>query len=151
MEPIAITRTIRLDDDPVAAWASLATAAGLAGWLGDEVRVDGGGDLVVGASARVTDEGTIRRLVVTGADEHRSLSFAWWDEAAPEQASTVTVRLEADDDGTVVTVTERLAGGAVAHLADASVVDLVGADADLAWDRRLRALVGDHRCELVGA
>ena len=145
MDHAIVTRSVRLDAEPLDAWASLSTADGLAGWLGDVLAhegVDGRGALQVGSSALVEDAGTVRRLVVTSVDDGRSLGFTWWSEDAPEQASTVMVALDdAEGEGTVVTVTERLAGAAVAQCFDAVVADL-GTDAEHAWDRRLRALLG---------
>ena len=137
----SVTRSIELPGSPEEAWASIATAEGLAGWLGDAVEVD----VVAGAAGFVREGSTVRRIVVTEVEEGRSIGFVWWDESAPEEASTVTIALApADGDGTrtsTVTVTERLAGAAHASLAGASIHDLV-APAEAAWDGRLQALTG---------
>lgn len=127
------------------AWASVGDADGLAGWLGHDVELD----LVAsGVAGLVRDGDAVRRLVVTEVDAGRSIGFVWWDEAAPEEASVVTIALTPGEGGTTVTVTERLAGAAHASIGFASIDDLVGA-ADAAWDARLQALVG--ACVLADA
>lgn len=119
-------------------WRSLGDDEGLAGWLGDTVDLE----VVPGAAGTVVDGSSVRRVVVTEVDEGRSVGFVWWDESSPEEASAVTIALAPGDDGTTtVTVTERLAGAAVASLGEATIGDLVGS-ADAGWDRRLQALVG---------
>jgi uncharacterized protein YndB with AHSA1/START domain len=163
----SVTRSIELPVPADEAWASISSADGLAGWLGDAVELD----LVAGAAGTIVDGDTVRRVVVTEVDAGRSVGFVWWDEAQPEQASVVTIALTPPDgadgngrtgrpDGTTstggptptdepasatpsttVTVTERLAGAASASLGGATVGDLV-ATADAAWDQRLQALVG---------
>lgn len=151
----SVTRSIELPVPADEAWASMGDAEGLAGWLGDAVELD----LVVGAAGTIVEGGTVRRVVVTEVDAGRSIGFVWWDEAAPQEASVVTIALTpvagiAGIDGidgattattitpaTTVTVTERLAGAASASLGGATVGDLV-ALADAGWDQRLQALVG---------
>ena len=139
----SVTRSIELPVSAEEAWTSIGGADGLAGWLGDAVELE----VIPGASGTVVDAGTVRRVVVTEVDAGRSVGFVWWDDDAPEEASVVTIALTPADgtgaDGaTTVTVTERLAGAASASIGSASIGDLALA-ADGAWDRRLRALVGD--------
>lgn len=139
----SVTRSIELPGTAEEVWTSLATAAGLAGWLGEAVELDR--ELVPGAVGRVIDGSAVRRLVVTEVDAGRSIGFTWWDEAAPDEASTVTIALApcgGDGGSTTVTVTERLAGAANASVGAATIGDLVEV-AEASWDRRLQALLGD--------
>jgi uncharacterized protein YndB with AHSA1/START domain len=149
----SVTRSIELPVSADEAWASIGGAEGLARWLGDAVELD----VTPGATGTIIDRGRVRRVVVTEVDAGRSVGFVWWDEAAPEEASVVTIALtptvgpdaaHADGARTTVTVTERLAGAASASIGGATVGDLVRA-ADTAWDRRLQALVGG--CALSAA
>lgn len=135
----SVTRSIELPVSAEEAWTSLRDGDGLAGWLGDVVDLPA---IEPGAAGAVVDEGVVRRLVVTDVEAGRSIGFVWWDETAPEDASTVTIAITPVDDGSsTVTVTERLAGGVVASLGAASVSDLT-ATVGGAWDRRLGVLVG---------
>lgn len=135
----SVTRSIELPVSAEEAWDSLRDAAGLEQWLGERVELD----VVPGAAGTVREGDVTRRVVVTEVDEGRSIGLVWWDEAAPEEASVVTIALAPGaDDATTVTVTERLAGAATASLGSASIGDLVG-KAEAAWDQRLQALVGD--------
>ncbi len=109
MDPFVI-RQVQLPVSAKEAWASFADAEGLRGWLGDEVDLD----VAVGAAGTVRDRGAIRRVVVTEVIEGERLGFTWWDEDAPAEASVVTVTLDEIDGATTVTVTESLAGTAVA-------------------------------------
>ncbi|WP_421118313.1 SRPBCC domain-containing protein [Aquihabitans daechungensis] len=145
MEPAAgaVTRSIDLPVTADEAWASIRDAEGLVGWLGDSVELD---EIVAGAAGTVREGDAVRRLVVTEVDEGRSVGFVWWDEAAPQEASVVRIVLTPADEGTTVTVTERMAGTASASIGAASVGDLFREDA---WDRRLQALVGT--CSLTDA
>lgn len=135
----SVTRSIELPAPADEVWRSIGEADGLAGWLGDGIDLE----LVPGAAGTVVDAGVARRVVVTEVDEGRSVGFVWWDEASPEEASVVTIALApGESEGTsTVTVTERLAGAAHAHLGEAAIGDLV-AGADAAWDQRLQALIG---------
>ncbi|QXC60070.1 SRPBCC family protein [Aquihabitans sp. G128] len=151
MDPLTITRSVRIDADLDAVWASVGDADGLAGWLGAAIEVD----LVAGAAGSVVDhDGTSRRLVVTTVDgvaPRRQVGFTWWDEDRPDDASHVTIAVEGDGDGARVTVTETLDpvsvgshGGRASALGGAHVGDLLDAGAALGhrWDARLGALLG---------
>lgn len=140
MDPV-VTRSLHLDCSAGQAWTSLATARGLAGWLGDEVDLE----VVVGAAGTVRAGDAVRRLVVTEVAVGRGISFTWWDEHQPEVASTVTISVRPDadaGDGCTVIVTERLGAAAPALASDASVADLVGVERR--WDDRLAQLVGER-------
>lgn len=125
-----VVRTVHLDLDREAAWRLVGTEAGLARWLGGEVRLDPS----AGAALRVVDDdGVARTGRVLDVDDGRSLTFAWSDDDGA--ASTVTLTVEGDDDGhgdgdgggSRVTVVEERAGGSVAACLDAGA----------AWDHRL--------------
>lgn len=135
----SVTRSIELPVSAEEAWTSLRDGDGLAGWLGDVVDLPA---VEPGAAGSVVDDGSVRRFVVTEVDEGRSIGFVWWDEATPRDASTVHIAITSDGgaETSTVTVTERLAGGVVASMGEASVADLV-AEAGCGWDRRLRMLV----------
>lgn len=136
----SVTRSIELPVPAEEAWSSLRDPDGLSGWLG-EVDLPA---IEPGAAGAIIEGGTVRRLIVTEVDEGRLIGFVWWEEGAPADASVVTIAVSPADDGetSTLTVTERLAGGVVASMGEASVADLA-ASAGGAWDRRLRALVGE--------
>lgn len=138
MDQLVVTRSLELPASVDDAWRSLATVDGLRSWLADELDLAA---VVPGASGTATEDGTARRLVVTEVDEGRSVRFTWWDEAAPELTSTVELVVEAEGEGSRITVTERLLGAAVATVAEAGVADLAAASAQ-AWERRLGARCG---------
>ena len=133
MEPLAVTRSISLPASADQAWRSVLDGA----WLGDRVDLD----LVAGAAGTIEEGGIRRRAVVAEVVEGGSLRLLWWDEADPAVVSTVEVHVTGDDDAATVTVTERVLGGTVALAARATVADL--GVAEVTWDRRLRALVGE--------
>ena len=136
MQSAAVTRTITLPVSADEAWRAIAHRDGLARWFADTVDVD----IIPGAAGTVIDGSTVRRLVVTQVDEGRSVGFVWWDDAAPAEASVATIALAPTDAGTAITVTEHLAGAAVASVASARAADLAGTGAG--WDQRLQALLG---------
>jgi len=136
--PVSVSRSIELPVPVEEAWASLRDAEGLGRWLGDRVELD----VAPGAAGTVAEGDTVRQVVVTEVDEGRSIGLVWWDEAAPDEASLVTIAVTSADGGlgSQVTVTERLAGAASATVGGASIGDLAAVEP--AWDRRLQALVG---------
>lgn len=136
MQPVTVTRSVQLDAGIHRVWESLADGAGLSGWLADAVELE----VAPGAGGRLVDAGRpARRVVVTEVAEGRRIGFAWWDEARPEDASSVTISLDGDDDATTVTVTEVL-GAAVAAWTDATVDGLFTASDS--WSVRLDRLAG---------
>jgi len=147
MDPLTITRSIRIDAASEAVWASVGAADGLAGWIGESVDLD----VAVGAAGSVVDhDGTRRRLVVTEVAEGERVGFVWWDDDRPDDVSTVVICLDDEGDGARVTVTETLdpvnagaaggLGGRASSLAGAEVGDLVEV-ADR-WEGRLGRLLG---------
>ena len=138
LAPAFVTRSIELPVSAEEAWESLRDAEGLGQWLGERVELD----VVPGAAGTVTEGDVTRRVVVTEVDEGRSIGLVWWDEAAPEEASVVTIALAPSGAGdtTTVTVTERLAGAATASIGEAQISDLLATESS--WDQRLQALVG---------
>ncbi len=158
MEPSTFTRTIELATDSDAAWSLVGTGEGLARWLADEVDLD----VVPGAVGRIIDDygSPARTVVVSEVKDGRQLGFTWWSEEDPDVASSVVITVEPSTTPgtTTLTVTEtrapstaKLRGsiGATADLlAEASVDQLM---TDLAWGRRLRAIVDVSNGVLVGA
>lgn len=138
LAPADVSRSIELPVSVGEAWESIRDAEGLSRWLGDRVELD----VVPGAAGTIAEGDVTRRVVVTEVDEGRSVGLVWWDEAAPEEASVVTIALAPGGDGdtTTVTVTERLAGAAVASVTNSIATDVTGIES--AWDQRLQALVG---------
>ncbi|MBX3285182.1 MAG: SRPBCC domain-containing protein [Actinobacteria bacterium] len=141
-----VTRSIDLTADVARTWEALATAEGLAAWLGSSVEVAGAGGLLPGSTAVLVEGDRRRRLVVSERTEGGSLAFTWWDEDRPDDPSTVRVELDATDEGVRVTVTETadvvapLGGAGRASLSPAAVDHL--ADPGSAWDRRPARLAG---------
>lgn len=117
-----VVRTVRLDVDRDAAWDLVGTEAGLARWLGGEVRLDPS----AGAALRVRDDEGVERVGrVVEVDAGRTLAFEWTtDDGA---ASTVTLTVDDDGDGSRVTVVEEPAGGSIAACLDAGA----------AWEHRM--------------
>ncbi|MGI8755622.1 MAG: SRPBCC family protein [Acidimicrobiales bacterium] len=145
MEPLTISRSVRIAAPAERVWDHLATGTGLAEWLADEVDADLA--LVPGEAGRLTESGRARRLVVTEADDDTRLAFTWWSEDQPDDVSTVVISLDREGEATTVTVTEtldpqaRLALGSIGigsdTLTEATVADLVDATG---WDLRLDRL-----------
>lgn len=137
LAPASVSRSVELPVSAGEAWESLRDAAGLSQWLGDRVELE----VVPGAAGTVVEGDVTRRVVVTEVVEGRSIGLVWWDEAAPQEASVVTIALAPGaDDTTTVTVTERLAGAAMASVGTASIRDLGPIEAS--WDQRLQSLIG---------
>lgn len=147
MDPLTITRSLRIDADTETVWASVVDAEGLAGWLGAAVDVE----VTPGGAGLVRDhDGTTRQLVVTEVAERRLVGFVWWDRDEPGEASRVAISVVPDGDGTRVTVTETLApaaavafgalGGRASAFGLAEVDELAGLGAR--WDDRLSQLLG---------
>lgn len=156
MEPLTVTRRIRLDADLHRVWDVLRHDDGLSGWLAHRVELD----VAPGAAGRLVDaDGRRRAVVVTEVADGERLGFTWWDEDRPDAASSVVLTLEGDGEATTVTVTETLDAGPVAAagsiggggslLAEASVEALF-ATVD-AWGARLGRLAGLAAPALLGA
>jgi uncharacterized protein YndB with AHSA1/START domain len=104
-----VTRSVVLPAGPDEVWATLTAPEELSVWLGEvvELELEPGGSLVV----REGDGGT-RRGVVEAAEPGRILSFRWRRLVGAGVslevggASRVTFVLEADPEGTRLTVTE---------------------------------------------
>jgi uncharacterized protein YndB with AHSA1/START domain len=96
-----VRREVVLPVDLDAAWANLAEAEGLEGWLADEIDLD----VRPGAegTARWSD-GTERHVVVDEIEVGRRLALYWWAEG--EDATLVELTLDEHDDGTRLVVVE---------------------------------------------
>ncbi len=102
---------IELDASGDDAWAAVATPEGLAAWLAPEVDLPA---IEPGAAGRVVDDdGVGRRLCVRDVEPGRRVTFTWWREDEPADASTVTLLLVPAAGGTTrlrVVETTALAG-----------------------------------------
>jgi uncharacterized protein YndB with AHSA1/START domain len=99
-----IERRVVVAAPPERAWQALTQQALLATWLGQVEHLDlrpAGAGVVRDAAGRR------RRLVVEHVEPGVGLSFCWWDadDLAPEP-SRVELRLEAQEGGTAVVVTD---------------------------------------------
>jgi uncharacterized protein YndB with AHSA1/START domain len=120
--PTRVVRSVRLDVDRDAAWDLVGTEAGLARWLGGDVRLDPS----AGAALTVRDDDGVERVGrVVEVDAGRRLSFEWAGDDGT--ASTVTFTVTDEGEGSRVTVVEEPAGGSVAACLDAGE----------AWEHRL--------------
>ena len=110
-ETQTVDTEIELDVPADDAWPAVATPAGLAAWLAPEVELDA---VVPGAPGRIVDdEGVARRLSIQHVDVGRSVTFTWWREDDPGEASTVTLVVDpAGDDRSRVRVVEVLVASA---------------------------------------
>ena len=119
-DTLTVETEIDLDVDGDAAWAAVATPEGLAAWLAPIVALP---SVSPGAVGRIVDdEGVARAVAVRSVDVGHSVTFTWWREDAPADASTVTIELAPVDAGrTRLRVVETLAGvRADARVASAS-------------------------------
>ena len=103
-----VTRSVVLPAGPDEVWATLTTPEELSVWLGEvvELEPEPGGAIVV------REQGSTRRGMVEAAEPGRILSFRWRRLAGAGVslevggATRVTFVLEADPEGTRLTVTE---------------------------------------------
>ena len=119
-DTLSVETEIELDVDGDAAWAAVATPGGLAAWLAPVVALP---SIEPGALGRIIDdEGVARVVAVRSVDVGHRVSFTWWREDAPADASTVTIELAPVEAGrTRLRVVETLAGvRAEASVASAS-------------------------------
>jgi uncharacterized protein YndB with AHSA1/START domain len=114
-------------------WEALTEPESLAGWFGADVEWD----LTPGGRAHFAgaDEGD-RDGLVDDVSPGRHLRFRWWPEGDEEAASEVSYRLDPEDAGTRLTVTERRVATAPTACARACVTTS-GWDG---WDDRLAGL-----------
>jgi uncharacterized protein YndB with AHSA1/START domain len=102
-----IVRQVVVPVTPERLWQALTEPDQMAGWFGSRVEWD----LTPGGRARFhDDDGRDRAGVVGDVREGRHLQFRWWPEDGDGEASEVTYRLDPDDEGTRLTVTERPVG-----------------------------------------
>ncbi len=157
MNPLTVTRSIRIQASVDRVWSSLATGDGLARWLADDVEVD----VVPGGAGRAVElDEAARRIVVTEVLDGQRLGFTWWRETEPDDASQVVISIDGGNgDATTVTVVETLApaarraAGAIGACSDsiatARVDQLIVVD--LAWRSRLEVLAGAFVAVAAGA
>ena len=105
----AIERRLTLPVDLEEAWRLVTRAEDLRGWLGAEVDLDP----TPGGRGRVVDhDGTDRCVLVESVDEGRRISWTWWSDDTPGDASRVEISLLPATGGTTVRVVEELVGAA---------------------------------------
>lgn len=95
-----VTREIELDAPPDEVWRALTDPVRLAGWLGEEARIE----LQPGGALSVETEDGAREGWIEEADPGRRLSF-WWS-AGDEESTRVELDLEEVGGGTRLIVTE---------------------------------------------
>jgi uncharacterized protein YndB with AHSA1/START domain len=100
-----LVRHVVVPTSPDHLWDVLTQPERLENWFGARIEWD----LRPGGLARfVDDDGTIRLGVVESVERGRRLQFRWWPEGDRQGAtSEVSYDLEADGDGTRLTVTEQ--------------------------------------------
>jgi uncharacterized protein YndB with AHSA1/START domain len=85
-------------------WRAITDPDEVGAWFGGEVDWD----LVPGAPLHLVDgEGDHRDGTVEEVDPGHRLRFRWWPSGDEGQTSEVTYVVEPDDDGALLTVTER--------------------------------------------
>jgi uncharacterized protein YndB with AHSA1/START domain len=104
-----VKREVTVAALPVAVWDALTDPAELAAWFGAEAEVD----LRIGGAIRFRwADGSERRGLVVDLDPPHRLAFRWRElhvggsGLTVADATVVAFTLEADDQGTRVTVTE---------------------------------------------
>ena len=133
-----IERTIAVPVGPDELWRTLTDPAEVGWWLGESVDWD----FVLGGDVRVLDdEGDERLGRIEEIDEGRRLRFVWWPAGDDGSVSEVTYVVEPDEDGSLLTVTERPCF--VGETVKGDVVAVACADRWGAWDSRLVGIVGN--------
>jgi uncharacterized protein YndB with AHSA1/START domain len=104
--PDRIERTVDIAHPPVAVWAALTTAEGLAAWFGDEATID----LRPGGAAHMTwSNGYAADMRVERVEEPTVFGFTWHINGLPEndpRRTYVEFTLEPVGAGTRLTVVE---------------------------------------------
>ena len=132
-----IERTIAFPVGPDELWRTLTDPTEVGWWLGESVDWD----FVLGGDVRVLDEDGDERLGrIEEIDEGRRLRFVWWPVDDDASISEVTYVVEPDDDGCLLTVTERPCF--VGEVVSSSASAVASADRWGVWDSRLVGVVG---------
>jgi uncharacterized protein YndB with AHSA1/START domain len=107
----ALTLTRRIKAPPARLWKAWSSADGIARWFGprDSRVVHAEADLRVGGRYRIALEapdGTANEVsgVYREIVPNERLAFSWAWKTTPDRVSLVTVTLEADGDGTLLTL-----------------------------------------------
>ena len=108
-DTLTVETEIELEAPANEAWAAVSTPEGLAAWLAPVVELPA---VEVGAAGRIVDDDAVTHVVaVRCVNVGRSVTFTWWREDEPADASTVTIELVPVDNGhTRVRVVETTAG-----------------------------------------
>jgi uncharacterized protein YndB with AHSA1/START domain len=104
--PDRIERTVEIAKPPAKVWAALTTAEGLAGWFGDQARID----LRPGGVAQLTwSNGSSADLRIERVEEPAVFGFTWHIHGLPEddpRRTYVEFTLEPTGAATRLTVVE---------------------------------------------
>jgi uncharacterized protein YndB with AHSA1/START domain len=104
-----LVRQVVIPASPEQLWDALTEPESVSAWFGSRVEWE----LRPGGRARFfEDDGTVRRGVVDDVRPARYLRFRWWPEhqgpdANDDATTQVSYDLEPEEDGTLLTVTER--------------------------------------------
>jgi uncharacterized protein YndB with AHSA1/START domain len=98
-----LRREVHLPVGTDAVWTAITEPDEVGQWFGAGVEWD----LRPGGRAAFRQPGGDREGRVEGVEPGRRLQFSWWPAGDRSQASEVTYELQADDEGTRLTVTER--------------------------------------------
>jgi uncharacterized protein YndB with AHSA1/START domain len=104
-----LVRQVVIPASPEKLWDTLTQPEAVAAWFGSQVAWD----LRPGGPARFwDDDGTVRDGIIDAVRPGRHLRFRWWPEDQEHNAtSQVSYDLEAEEDGTRLTVTEQQVPG----------------------------------------
>jgi uncharacterized protein YndB with AHSA1/START domain len=127
-----IERQTALPITPLGLWRVLTDPALLAEWFGAAIEWD---LRPGGAMCAIDDTGTTRDGVIVEVDDERCLRYRWWPSDEPDGVSEVTYTIDADDEGSILTVIERPVFEPVSAV---SVVSALYGRPDVwtAWDTR---------------
>jgi uncharacterized protein YndB with AHSA1/START domain len=103
---VEVTRELVLPAPPDEVWRALTEPERLEEWFANRVELD----LERGHGVFRWDDGVVRRARVEAVEPGRRLDLVWWDEAEPEEATTVAFTLEEARGGTLISVTEATPG-----------------------------------------
>jgi uncharacterized protein YndB with AHSA1/START domain len=130
-------------------WEVLTDPALLSEWFGATIEWN----LEPGGSMRaIDDQGITRDGIVVEVEAERHLQFQWWPSDEPDCVSEVTYTIEADDEGSVLTIIER----PVFETVSAVSMLTVSAESWSVWDTRGLGIVDcsvsfSVDCSRVGA
>ena len=128
-------RAVILPTGPESVWRAITEPGAVEGWFGATVEWD----LRPGGRARFRHlvDGGDRDGVIDDVEPGRTLRFRWWPAGSDDDVSEIAYELEAHDDGTTLTVTERqveAAPPAVRAFAGPAVLSAWSAADQASWE-----------------